>query len=146
MVAKHLLQKRVELHGFGCGLAACQDSSIRVQKDEERPRGEELTALPQQTGQSFFNFPQLALGAASKAWRIEDKAIVQMAAANFACDKCRRVVNQPADGPVIKLRKRLIFACPLDGFARCIDVGHVCARSGASQRRKASVAKEGQHS
>lgn len=117
MVAKHLLQKRVELHGFGCGLAACQDSSIRVQKDEERPRGEQLTASPQQARQSFFNFPQLALGATSKARRIEDETIVEVAAANFPCDKCRRVVNQPADGPVIELRERLIFARPLNGFA-----------------------------
>src|SRR5882724_12056134 len=100
MVSKHFLQIRMELRGFGGGLAAREDGGVGVQENEERRGREKFAALAQQRGQGIFHLPQFAFGTAAKARWIEDEAIVGAAAAEFASDKRLCVVDEPTDGPV----------------------------------------------
>ena len=130
IVSEHFLQKGVELRSFVSDLAAGQDGCVGVQQDEERRRREELAALAQQCGQRLFDYPEFTFGAATETRWVENEAVIGTAAADFARDEGRCVVDEPADRPVRELRLRLIFTSPLDRFAGGVNVSDV--RSGSS--------------
>ena len=93
IVAEHFLQIRMELGGFGGGLAAREDGGVSVQDNEERRGREKIAALAQQRGQGIFHLPQFAFGAPAETRGIEDEAIVGAAAAEFARDERLCVVD-----------------------------------------------------
>lgn len=144
-VAEHFLQIRMELRGFGGGLAAREDGGVGVQEDEEWSWREEFAALAEQVGKGIFHLPQFAFGTAAEARRIEDEAVIGAATAEFARDKGLCVVDEPTDGAVSELRKRLIFAGPLDGFAGSVHVSDVRSGSGAREGGEAGVAEQRQN-
>lgn len=134
----------MELCSLCRSLTASEDRSVCVQKNEQRRRREKFAAFPEQGGHRFFELPDFALGAAPKTGRVKDDAVVGAAPADFARDEGCSVVNEPADGSIFKLRERLIFASPLDGFSGGIDVRDVGSRSGAGESGKAGIAEERQ--
>ena len=107
---------------------------------ESRPR--QASTIGRQVGEDV---PHLALRPAAEFRRIEDDAVVAVAAPALALDEFHRVLADPADLQRLEPAQRLVLARPADRLLRGVDMGHLGAGPGRHQRGDAGIAEQVEH-
>ena len=115
-----------------------------VDREKQEPRVgiKQLAAIGDEFGQAFFQLPNFAIGAAAIFRRIEDDAVIALAAPHFAGGELHRIIDDPADGLVGHVRQRRIGTRGLDRFLGGIHVRHSRPLGGKRQAADAGIAEQ----
>ena len=104
--------------------------------------GEGFAAEFQQLGELAFDFPDVAIGAASEGGGVEENAVVAGAAFDFAANIFEGVFDDPADGFCVQMGGNLVVAGPGGGGFGGVHVGGFPAGFGGDEGGGAGIAEE----